>query len=216
MTDTRAGRRRTLVKVCGLTRAGDAAGAIAAGADWLGFIVNAGGPRQVGADGMAAIMAALPGATGVAVLAAVGPEEALAIGRRAGATRLQLHRCDPAAWPADFPLPCAFVAGVDADGHVHAPVAPEPHLVHLDTAHPTLDGGTGRTFPWDRAREIVGGRPFLLAGGLGPDNVAAAIAAAAPMGVDASSRLESVPGIKDMELVRRFVAAVRECDERQA
>ncbi len=207
--------RRTIVKVCGLTRAEDAAWALACGADWLGFIVAAGGPREIGAEGMAAIVDALPaGATGVAVLAGVNPDQALALGRSAKAARLQLHHCDPAAWPADFPLPCAFVTGVDAEGRTHGALAPEPHLAQLDTALGARTGGTGRTFPWARARALCGDRPFVLAGGLGPDNVAEAIAVAAPFGVDASSRLERAPGIKDQDQVRRFVAAVRECDAR--
>jgi phosphoribosylanthranilate isomerase len=206
---------RTLVKVCGLTRAEDAAWALACGADWLGYIVAAGGPREIGPARMAAIVAALPaGAVHVAVLASVGPAEALALARSANAGRLQLHRCDAAAWPADFPLPCAFVTGVDAEGRAQGPLAPEPHLVQLDTAHATLTGGSGVAFPWARARELCGGRRFVLAGGLGPDNVADAIRVAAPWGVDASSRLERSPGIKDPDLVRRFVAAAKEYDAR--
>jgi phosphoribosylanthranilate isomerase len=204
----------TIVKICGLTQPEDAVAALAAGADWLGFVVAAGGPRQIGAERMAAIVDALPGVVGVAVVASVGPDEALALARRAHAARLQVHRADPAAWPADFPLPCSFVTGVDGEGGLHGPLAPPPHLVQLDTAHATLTGGTGRSFPWARARGIVDGRPFVLAGGLGGDNVAAAIAAAAPFGVDASSRLERAPGIKDHDQMRRFVAAVRECDAR--
>ena len=207
-------RRRTIVKVCGLTRADDAAWALECGADWLGFIVAAGGPREIGAAGMAAIMAGLPGAVGVAVVADATPEQALDLARKSGASRLQLHRTDPAGWPADFPLPCAFVTGIDASGAVHGAIAPPPHLVHLDTASGTVTGGTGRTFPWKRAREICPGRPFMLAGGLDGDNVASAIATASPFGVDAASRLEGAPGSKDRDKVRRFVAAVRECDER--
>jgi phosphoribosylanthranilate isomerase len=209
-------RRGTIVKVCGLTRAGDAAWALECGADWLGFIVAAWGPREVGPDGMAAILSGLPGAVGVAIIADRGPDEALALARRAGATRLQLHRVDPAGWPADFPLPCAFATGVDAEGAARGPLAPPPHLVHLDTAHGMLTGGTGRTFPWERARALCGDRPFMLAGGLDADNVATALAVASPFGVDAASRLESAPGIKDRDKVRRFVAAVREFDERHS
>ena len=205
---------RTIVKVCGLTRHEDAAHAVAVGADWLGFIVNAGGPRQVDASGMAAILARLPGAIGVAVLASVTPAEALALARESGAARLQLHRVDPAAWPLDYPIPCAFVVGVDAEGKLHGSLAPQPHLVHLDTAHPTLTGGTGLTFPWDGAPALVGSRPFVLAGGLHAGNVAQAIETARPYAVDAASKLEASVGIKDPDKVRRFIAAVRESDER--
>jgi phosphoribosylanthranilate isomerase len=151
---------------------------------------------------------------GVAVLARVTPEESLQLAREAGATRLQLHHCDSSLWPADFPVPCAFVTGIDGEGVVHAPLAPTPHLVHLDTAHPALTGGTGMSFPWTRAREIVGERHFVLAGGLDGSNVARAIDAARPYAVDAASKLEASVGIKDPDKVRRFVAAVRESDER--
>ena len=202
----------TVVKVCGLTRLEDARVAFAAGADWLGFIVAAGGPREIGAEGMAAIVAEVPGATGVAVMARVDPATALAQGRRAGARRLQLHQVDPTLWPEDFPIPCAFVASVDGEGRLHGKLAPAPHLIQLDTADPTRTGGTGRTFPWEYARTLVGGRRFVLAGGLGPDNVASAIRIASPFGVDAASRLESAVGIKDPERVKAFVAAVRAAD----
>jgi phosphoribosylanthranilate isomerase len=202
----------TVVKVCGLTRLEDAEAALAAGADWLGFIVAAGGPREIGAEGMAAIVERIPSAIGVAVMARLDPAAALELGRRAGAKRLQLHQVDPAGWPPDFPLPCAFVAAVDGEGHLHGTLASPPHLIQLDTADATRTGGTGRTFPWKRARGLTGGRPFVLAGGLGPDNVAAAIRIASPYGVDAASRLESAVGIKDPERVKAFVAAVRAAD----
>ena len=142
----------------------------------------------------------------------VGPEEALALAHRSGAARLQLHRVDAAAWPADFPLPCAFATGVDAGGTRREPLPAEPHLVLLDTAHAMLAGGTGTPFPWHTARELAASRAVMLAGGLDGDNVGAAIAAARPFGVDAASRLERSPGRKDHDKVRRFVAAVRESD----
>ena len=207
---------RTVVKVCGLTRIEDARIALAAGADWLGFIVAAGGPREIGPERMATIVENVPGAVGVAVMARVDPPTALALARRAGARRLQLHQVDPADWPADFPLPCAFVASIDGDGRLHGKLATPPHLIHLDTADPTRMGGTGRTFPWAHARAHADGRPFVLAGGLGPDNVGDAIRLVSPYGVDAASRLETAPGIKDPERVRAFVAAVRAADAGRA
>jgi phosphoribosylanthranilate isomerase len=61
---------------------------------------------------------------------------------------------------------------------------------------------------------LAASRPVMLAGGLDAESAVAAVEAVRPFGVDASSRLESGPGIKDPERVRRFVAAVRECDAR--
>lgn len=207
-----AGARRTIVKVCGITNVEDAVIALSAGVDWLGFVVRAESPRAIDPGRAGDIVAALGRGVAVAVMAEVGPDEALALARRAGAARVQLHRVDPAAWPADFPLPCAFAAGIDAAGNRRDPLPAEPHLVLLDTAHATLAGGTGTPFPWPAARELAARRAVMLAGGLDGENVAGAIAAARPFGVDAASRLERAPGLKDHDKVRRFVAAVRECD----
>ena len=204
---------RTLVKVCGLTRLEDARAALDAGADWLGFIVHGDSPRRITPERAAEIAAALPGATAVAVMVAVAPAEALDLARRAGARRVQIHRAPP-GWPVDFPLPAAIVVPVTRDGRLTS-AAPDPrHLLMLDTANAGLAGGTGETFAWEGAVAVARERPVLLAGGLGPENVAAAIACLRPFGVDASSRLESAPGIKDHARLRSFIAAVRETDRR--
>jgi phosphoribosylanthranilate isomerase len=208
-------KRRTLVKVCGLTRLEDAQWALECGADWLGFIVRAEGPRRIEPERAAAIIDAL-GEGGkdarwkaVAVMVGASPDEALALARRAHAHRVQLHRADSARWPADFPLPCAFAVGVTAEGILLAEEPPARHLLMLDTAVGGHEGGTGRTWPWPVARSIAERRDVLLAGGLHGGNVAEAIQALRPFGVDAASRLESRPGIKDPDKVRSFIEAVR-------
>jgi len=204
-----SGTRRIVVKVCGLTRLEDARAALEAGADWLGFIVRGESPRSIEAARAGEILAALPGTTGVAVMVSPGPDEALALARAAGAARIQLHRVDPADWPADFPLPAAFVVPVGADGRLAAPAPGPRHLMMLDTADAARAGGTGRAFPWAAARTLCAERQVMLAGGLSADNVAEALGLLRPYGVDASSRLESAPGLKDPDRVRRYVAAVR-------
>jgi len=205
---------RTIVKVCGLTDFEDAALALSAGADWIGFVVRGESPRRIEPERAADIVSALGHGVAVAVMVGPGPDEALAIARRVGAARVQLHRVDPRDWPADFPLPCAFSVGVDEAGAWRDPLPGEPHLTLLDTAHASLAGGTGRPFPWAAARELAARRVVMLAGGLDGDNVAEALEAARPFGVDASSRLERAPGLKDHDRVRRFIAAVREFDAR--
>lgn len=207
-------RHRTIVKVCGITRIEDAEVASEAGAHWLGFLLKGEGARLVPAARAAEIARALPRAITVAVLVSPTPEEALRLADRAHAKRVQLHRVDAATWPDDFPLPVSFSVPVAADGSLTEPLPAERHLVLLDTAHGAKAGGTGERFPWEFARVVAATRPVLLAGGLDPDNVGAAIERVRPFGVDASSRLESAPGVKDPERVRRFVAAVRACDER--
>ena len=204
--------RRTLVKVCGLTRLEDARTALEAGADWLGVIVAGESPRRLDAGAAGEIATALPGAEIVAVMVAPTPDEALQLAARAGARRVQLHRVDPAAWPADFPLEVIIVVPVGPDGRLTSALPRAGTLVMLDAAHPTRAGGSGETFPWDGAAAVAATRDVVLAGGLGPDNVAQAIERVRPFAVDASSRLERAPGIKDADLVRRYVAAARRAD----
>jgi phosphoribosylanthranilate isomerase len=204
--------RRTLVKVCGLTRLEDARVAHEAGADWLGFVVAGESPRRIEPGIAGDIVAALPGAHAVAVMVAPTPDEALGHAARVGAVRVQLHRVDPAAWPRDFPLPVIFAIPVGPDGRIASPLPPAGALVLLDTAHPTRAGGTGELFPWEAAAALAATRDVVLAGGLSPDNVARAIERVRPFAVDASSRLEVAPGIKDADQVRGFVAAARRAD----
>jgi phosphoribosylanthranilate isomerase len=119
---------------------------------------------------------------------------------------------DPARWPDDFPLPVAFAVSMDDTGRTVSPMPDASHLVLLDAAHATLAGGTGCRVPFPAAADLARERPVMLAGGLDHDCVAEAIGAVRPFGVDASSRLESAPGIKDPDKVRRFVAEARRAD----
>lgn len=208
-------QRRTLVKVCGLTRLEDARWALECGADWLGFIVRSDGPRRIEPERVAAIVDELgahekaPRWQAVAVMAGAGPDEALALAQRSHAHRVQLHGADATRWPAEFPYACAFAVGVTPEGVLLADEPPARHLLMLDTSVGGHEGGTGRTWPWVSARAIAERRDVLLAGGLHAGNVAEAIQALHPFGVDAASRLESHPGVKDPEKVRRYVEAVR-------
>ena len=204
---------RTVVKICGITRVADARAALAAGADWVGVVIKGDSPRRIDVAQARAISSAVDGATVVAVLVGPTPDEALELAQRAGATRVQLHRVDAFAWPAAFPLPVTVAVPVGEDGSLGEILPPERHAVLLDTSDATRAGGTGRTFPWEAARVVAATRPVMLAGGLDAANVAAAVSCVRPFGVDASSRLESSPGVKDAELVRRFVAAVREGED---
>lgn len=205
-------KRRTVVKVCGLTRREDAEWALACGADWLGFIVHGESPRRIEPEVAAELVAAAGGGVAVAVMAGVTPEQALDLARRARAERVQLHRVRPAAWPADFPLPCTFSVGVTPEGRLAAEEPGPRHLLLLDTARADGDGGSGRTWPWAAARSIAARRDVMVAGGLSGLNVAEVIRLLRPFGVDASSALESSPGVKEPERVRRYVEAARLCD----
>ncbi len=187
-----------------MTRADDVAAAVDAGVDAVGFVTAAGSPRRVTAA-QAAILGRDVAVTRVLVTVGETPEALLAAAGWAGVDGVQpggAHAADAAAAAADagyFVLRPVAVGdeAVDLDG------IPPGEIPLLDTGRAGLAGGTGQTFDWALAAGIA--RRFVLAGGLAPDNVAAAVAAAGPWGVDASSRLERVPGRKDHDLVRTFV-----------
>jgi phosphoribosylanthranilate isomerase len=190
----------TWVKVCGLGTSADVAVAEAAGADAVGFVL-ASSPRQISVSRAAELISV---ATSLSVLVTVDldPDEVEHLFTQTGADALQPHgrSGSEAAEVAQrlgktviFPVSAGEpTAGVDS-----------AFMLLLDTPSDSQQGGTGRSFDWNLAGDV--GRPVVLAGGLGPENVRAAIAAVSPWGVDASSGLESAPGVKDAEKVRLFV-----------
>jgi len=201
--------RRVTVKVCGITREEDARTATELGADYLGFVFFPASRRCLGASSCEWIRE-LPGRK-VGVFRDQPRAWIEKIAAAAGLDLVQLHG-------DETPAECAVLGGL---GRVIKAV-PVAGLVDwgrigdltgvarilFDTASPT-GGGTGRAFDWG----LLAGRPdgleFLVAGGLTPDNVAAAIARLAPAGVDVASGVESSFGKKDPEKVRAFIAAVR-------
>ncbi len=197
------------VKVCGLARPADAALAYTAGADAFGVVHHAPSPRSLDAVAAREVVAELPfGAPAVAVLVDRTPEEAQAFATAAGVAAVQLCGAERAADFAGFPLPLLRRIGVGPGAEEEMAAWSGAAAFVLD--HPSSAGGSGRAVDFGRAAALVaaaGATPCLLAGGLGPDNVAAAVAAVRPHGVDASSRLEAAPGCKDPVLVRAFVAA---------
>jgi len=204
----------TIVKICGITRVEDARHAVSAGADWIGFVLQGEGPRRISAARARAIVDAIGDIVTVGVMVTPTPEEALVLAREAGVARIQLHGVDPASWPREFPLPVAFAVPVAEDGAMMSALPRPSDLVLLDTAHAKLSGGTGRTFPWFVAATVAAEFSVMVAGGLDDGNVVAMLEQVGPWGVDASSRLESAPGIKDPSRVQRFVDAVRAHDAR--
>ncbi len=207
---------RTIVKICGITRAEDARHAVQAGADWIGFILQGEGPRRISAERARAIVETLDErVVTVGVMVAPTPDEALLLARAAGVARVQLHGVDPASWPAEFPLPVTFVVPVAEDGAMLTALPPPRDVVLLDTSHAGRTGGTGRTFPWFVAATVAADFEVMVAGGLDDENVVAMLEEVQPFGVDASSRLESSPGVKDPNLVKRFIDAVRAHDARR-
>jgi phosphoribosylanthranilate isomerase len=206
--------RRLFVKVCGITRPEDARLAADAGADAVGFVFWPQSPRCVDALRARDIGDALPAeVVRVGVFVDAAPEEMARIAEEARLDVLQLHGDEP---PEALPgLPRrAWKAVRVGPGFVPADALRYEGRAAgllLDTRSAEAPGGTGRSFDWALAAGVRLRASFLiLAGGLDPFNVGAAIRAVRPDGVDVSSGVELEPGCKDPEKVRAFLRAARE------
>jgi len=192
----------TWVKVCGVSRPGDVEAAAEAGADAVGIVI-ADSPRRVDLDVAAELAADAPVATFL-VTVDLTPDRLVRLAVELGVDGVQPHgRYSASAARAARHRGLEVLRPVAVDGPVDLEGIPPDETPLLDTAVPGLHGGSGRSFDPSWADGID--RRWVLAGGLGPGTVGAAIRRLRPWGVDASSRLESSPGRKDPERIRRFV-----------
>lgn len=194
-----------IVKICGITRAEDAKAAAQAGASAIGFIFWPGSPRCIDPYRARDIVRTLPPLVtpvGVFVDQPVEYVSGVASLVRLGAVQLHGHESPAAAAQLTRPI----VKGIRLEDP--ADVWPEPVLLLLDAHDPVQRGGTGRPIDWDRAASVAARRAVILAGGLTPDNVAAAIDRVRPYGIDVSSGVEESPGIKHHGRIRALFEAV--------
>ena len=196
----------TWVKICGITSVAARDAAIRGGADALGFVLAPGSPRHVEIPAARDLIRGVGIPTYIVVVEG-DPEAVVATANEVGASGIQAHGVT-AAIVAAAALDAGFEVlrpiRVGTDGPIDDVAAvPTDALPLFDTASTMLHGGTGRTFPWHVVAGIA--RPFVVAGGLGVDNVREAVAMAEPFGVDASSRLESAPGVKDPDTIIAFI-----------
>lgn len=208
----------THIKICGLTNLGDARGAVEAGADWLGFVFYPGSPRRVEPEAVRDIVeiikAAMPDTQCVGVFVDEPNEAVRQIMDYCRLDRVQLHGSEPPDEVSRFDgrafkaLRLRWSEEAEAALTMYAPQEPPPDLL-LDSFHPRIPGGTGEVGDWSLVAEVAKQRRIILAGGLTPANVAAAIHQVRPWGVDVSSGVESFPGRKDHTAMRAFTAAVR-------
>ena len=201
-----------IVKVCGVRTAEIAAAAVDAGADWIGVVLEPRSPRHAVATDVVAVRAAVRGrAAVVGVLVATPGQDLDAIAVEHRLDALQVHGdITPAAVAAAVvPVIRALNPALPLDLATLDWPASAPVLVDAAPSPDGLPGGTGRRVDLDAAAALAAHRPVLLAGGLGPDTVAAAVRRVLPWGVDASSGLESSPGVKDATLVAAYVTAAR-------
>lgn len=206
--------RRTRIKFCGLTRPGDIRLAGALGVDALGFVFVPGSRRALQPAQAAVLREALPPLTQVVALFMDATEDAVHRAIRAlRPTLLQFHGREDAAFCERFGLPYVKTLpmgeGVDA-AETLAARYPSAEAFLLDGHKAGEPGGQGACFDWSGLPALP--KPWLLAGGLTPDNVFAAIRQARPYAVDVSSGIEDAPGCKDGERMQRFVNEVRRAD----
>jgi phosphoribosylanthranilate isomerase len=180
-----------MVKVCGITRREDAEAAVAAGASALGFVFYPKSPRYV----TPAKAAELGEGLDVWRVGVFVEETAASIEAVMRAARLDVAQIYGGSAPAGTRVWRAF----RVTGGVHSELVNSAEAVLLDGP------ANGMAFDWTLTQSAAG--KLIVAGGLDASNVAAAIRAAKPWGVDASSRLEISPGVKDHEKIRQFVEA---------
>jgi len=226
------------VKICGITTAADARLAAEAGADAVGFNFVPGSPRQLDRDTASEAVAALPpDVLPVGVFAGMDADEILTIARHVGLRAIQLHGRLEKGPAADPPERCGQLRDLPviravrlaepgpSDGDrlaaarrwlaAAAAAGRSPAMVLVDAGAPPaapagLLGGTGRLVDWGAlAAQAPLGLPLALAGGLNPENVAAAIRAAGVAAVDTASGVEEAPGRKNPALMKAFADAAR-------
>ena len=211
----------TFVKICGLRTIEHALAATDAGADMLG-LVFARSRRQVSPEQAALIAEAVRAAPHARRVSLVGlfvneaPERMLEIARQCGLDAIQLSGDEASEAARQLPS-IALLKAIRLDGApseagwLEAGHAPGVRLL-VDAHVPGSYGGAGVLADWSRAAELACRRPIVLAGGLTPENVDAAIRHVHPWGVDVSSGVET-NGVKDAIKIRAFVAATRARDQ---
>jgi phosphoribosylanthranilate isomerase len=206
------------VKICGVTTADDARRAADLGTDAVGLNFFEGTPRCVDVAMAERILRVLPPLVeAVGVFVNTPLREAFALLQPLGVRTIQLHGDQkemsdafPYRLVPAFPLrDAASLAAVTRYLDVCRGLRRLPAAVLLDGHAAGQYGGTGRTAPWDLLASFRPGAPVILAGGLTAENVAEAVRVVRPYAVDAASGVESAPGRKDAEKMRRFIAAAR-------
>lgn len=196
------------VKICGLTAIEDATAAVDAGADAIGLVFYAASPRAVTIDLARAIAyAAGPFVTTTGLFVDADPALVQSVLAQVPLQLLQFHGDETRVYCESFQRPYMKAVRMKPGLDVGAAIAnyPSATAILLDAYRPGVPGGTGETFDWARVPKNHL-QPIILAGGLTPDNVAAAIAATGVYGVDVSGGVESAPGKKDHQKIQTFIA----------
>jgi len=202
----------TRIKICGLTREDDALAAASHGADFLGFIFVPDTPRFVEPERAAVIAAAVRDRGDapkiVGVFRDASNDYIRSIAELVGLDLVQLHGAESEGDIRDLDIPAVKTLRVsDALPETHA--TPSAAWLLFDTYDEHRAGGTGRSFDWALLAGYARSKPFFLSGGLGPDNVAAAISLVRPDAIDVGSGVEASPGVKDHGKLARLFERIK-------
>ena len=202
------------VKICGLTDPHQARACARLGADAVGLIFYPPSPRHVARALARRITAALPaGTAAVGVFVDASFDEIMDTVRRCRLTAVQLHGHETPRLAADLRETGLLVIKAlfsDRPPDFGRAADYEVDALLVECGRGPLPGGNAATWNWSAAAPLAARLPLVLAGGLSPENIAAALAAARPHAVDVSSGVESRPGIKDMDRVRTLIETVRQ------
>ena len=207
------------VKICGLKTAEAVDAAVAAGADLVGFVFFKKTPRFVTPAVAGGLAGRVPqGVLKVGLTVDATDDELAAITGNGAVDILQLHGAEPpervAQVRAKFGLPVMKALAIAnpadvANARVYESVADRLLFDAKPPAGADRPGGNAVSFDWGLMSGSEWAVPWLLAGGLTPDNVAEAIRVSGAPGVDVSSGVESAPGVKDLDRIRAFLAAAK-------
>ena len=199
------------VKICGITQYEDAKTAISIGVDALGFIFYPKSPRYIHPNKAHEIIKRLPPFVAkVGVFVNSDAPAILNAVQQAGVDTVQLHGNEPPELVQKLPMTVikAFPVGKNFDPAILNEY--QANGILLDTWNETLAGGTGRTFDWTIAKSIAQyHHNIILAGGLGPTNIAEALETVQPYAVEFNSGVEIKPGVKNPRKMRDAVAVVK-------
>lgn len=203
------------VKICGLTDAAQAAAVAALGAAAVGLVFFPKSPRHLRREQALSICRALPESVRrVGVFVDERFESILEMAAFCGLDAVQLHGHEPPEKVERLRregllvIKALFIRRPPGLADASA-YRPSGFLVECGAG--TLPGGNAQTWAWSEARPLADRHPLILAGGLGPENVAQAVEQAQPDAVDLSSGVEAAPGVKDLRKVAALMAAVRQC-----
>ncbi|RCX32177.1 phosphoribosylanthranilate isomerase [Thioalbus denitrificans] len=205
---------RTRVKICGITRVDDAREAVRLGADAIGLVFHPPSPRHVNQRQAREIRAVVPAfVTVVGLFVDAEPERVREAVAAVPLDLLQFHGAEPPEYCRSHGRPYMKAVRMREGIDLHSECARygDAAALLVDTYRPGVAGGTGETFDWSRIPRDLG-LPLVLAGGLAPGNVDAAVRQVRPYAVDVSGGVEAAKGIKDPAKMQAFIRGVSRAD----